>query len=106
MSPSVVGFYSAQNFLDRFLPLPNDISPSSVPSVDFSNVPITRHKADSYGPLEYFQGLGCRPDLAISGLVISQSWEDTEISKTGETCIPVLEISLEVNTAQKDQYRE
>ncbi|KAK7686023.1 hypothetical protein QCA50_010834 [Cerrena zonata] len=111
MSPSVVGFYSAQNFLDRFLPLPNDIPPSSVPSVDFSNVPITRHKADSYGPLvDAINNSGIFPGFRMQTRS-HHKWPSHQPElggyrkfEDGKTRVPVLEIPWEVNTAQKDQY--
>lgn len=51
MRQSLVGFYPVQQFLDDFLPLPDHIPRSSIPSIDFSNVPITKQEKVAYNPL-------------------------------------------------------
>lgn len=48
---SVVGSYPVQQFLDDFLPLPDGIYPSSIPSFDFSGVSTTKQEAESYDSL-------------------------------------------------------
>ncbi|KAK7686002.1 hypothetical protein QCA50_010813 [Cerrena zonata] len=51
MRHSLVGFYPVQQFLDDFLPLPDHITCSSTPSIDFSSVPITKQEKEAYDPL-------------------------------------------------------
>ncbi|KAK7686020.1 hypothetical protein QCA50_010831 [Cerrena zonata] len=48
---SVVGSYPVQQFLDDFLPLPDGIYRSSIPSCDFSGVSTTKQEAKSYDSL-------------------------------------------------------
>ena len=48
MRCSLVGAQPVEQFLNTFLPLPSDVDPGSVPSIDFSRVIVSRIEKASY----------------------------------------------------------
>lgn len=51
MNGFAAGFYPVQDFLDKYLPLPDNISRVDIPTIDFSRVPTKGKESHMYDPL-------------------------------------------------------